>query len=322
MPDESTKRALLVGIDEYQYFDPLTGCVNDVLALAPLLRLHANEDPNFSCRTYISNKTVVNRPTLLEGLDELLAQGADVALLYFAGHGLSVQNDVVLATQDARSANDGVAFSTVLSKAQSSTVPEVIIILDCCYSGAAGGIPQLGINAAALREGLAILTATRSDQTAKETIDARGFFSSFLCGAINGGAADVLGAVTLAGVYAYLSESLGGWAQQPTFKANLKTLRTLRQCKSALSRSELRKLVRLFPSSNYDYPLDKRYEPTEKAYVRELGEILKLLQRGRAARIIEPVGTDHMYYAAIEEKACRLTPLGMHYFELDQQGRL
>ncbi len=318
---DDLRRALLVGIDEYQYHNHLSGCINDVLALTPLLRRDAEGDKNFGCRALIGNREVVNRQALLQGLDELLSPGADVALFYFAGHGMPVANDVVLVTQEAKSpANDGVTLSAVLGKVQASVVPEVFIILDCCFSGAAGGIPQLGVNVAALRDGLAILTASRADQVAMETLHGRGEFSTLLCGALDGGAADVLGKVTIAGMYAYLSESFDSWGQKPTFKANLRTLRTLRKCKPALLPAQLRELIRLFKKIDDLYPLDPTYEPTHSSFVPSNGEIMRLLQRARAARVVEPVGTDHLYYAAIESKGCQLTPLGMHYWRTHQEN--
>src|SRR5262249_43982180 len=158
MSDETVKRALLVGIDKYQHFQSLNGCVNDVVALAPLLARHADENENFACIEYRSDLHTINRDAVLAGLDRLLAPGADVALFYFAGHGMQATNDVVLVTQPTRTADDGVALSTVLAKVQQSTVGSFIIILDCCFSGGAGGVPQLGGNVAALRDGLTILT--------------------------------------------------------------------------------------------------------------------------------------------------------------------
>ena len=41
-----------------------------------------------------------------------------------------------------------------------------------------------------------------------------------------------------------------------------------------------------------------------------------LLQRCRAAKLVEPVGEDHMYYAAMNSRSCALTPLGRHYWRM------
>ena len=158
------KRAVLVGIDTYTEFPALAGCVNDVKALTPLLQRHEDGSLNFKCHSYISDKDVIERRGLLGALDELLEPGADVALLYFAGHGVGVDSDVVLVTQDGIGGDEGVPLATVLGKVQASKVPEVIIILDCCYSGAAGGVPQLGGNVVALRSGLSMVTASRGDR--------------------------------------------------------------------------------------------------------------------------------------------------------------
>jgi len=316
------KRALLIGIDTYDNFNSLAGCVNDVHALTPLLARHEDDSPNFDCHDYTSNGHRVDHRTLLEAVNTLLAPGADVALFYFAGHGCAASNDVVLVTQDGGGSDAGVALSVVLGKVQISLIREVIVILDCCFSGGAGGVPQLGADVAALRQGVALLSASRSDQTAAETPAGRGLFSVYLCGALNGGAADVLGKVTLAGVYAYLSESFGPWDQRPTFKANLDRLHDLRLCSPAVPINELRRLPEFFPDSDQEFALDPSYEPDAEPKHPEHEAIFAILQRCRAAKLVEPVEADHMYFAAMGSKACRLTPLGKHYWQMAKQARL
>src|SRR5680860_201824 len=121
------KRALLIGIDHYDKASDLSGCVNDVLALTPLLARNEDESPNFSCHPRTSSPTnPVGRRHLLEDIEELLDPGADVALLYFAGHGASQPNDVVLVSQDGSGADLGVALSEILGKIQHSQVPRII----------------------------------------------------------------------------------------------------------------------------------------------------------------------------------------------------
>jgi hypothetical protein len=138
------KRALLVGIDEYDRFAALDGCVNDVDALEPLLRRNDDDSPNFDRQKRTSVTGGVTRDALLDDLDALLGGGADVALLYFAGHGAGSDTDVALVTRDATPATPGIAFSEVLAKVAHSSVRELVVILDCCFSGAAGGISSAG----------------------------------------------------------------------------------------------------------------------------------------------------------------------------------
>lgn len=316
------KRALLVGIDMYDNFSDLAGCENDVHAVAPLLSRNEDDTPNFDCHSITSSGSRVERRALVEAVDALLAPGADVALFYFAGHGAAAPNDVVLVTQDGVNSEAGVTLSTILGKVQHSRIGEVVIILDCCFSGGAGGVPQLGGEIAALRVGTAILTASRPDQTAAETHTGRGLFSVHFCGALDGGAADVIGKVTLAGVYAYLSESFGPWDQRPTFKANVDRLHELRRCSPAVPINELRRLPEFFTRPDHEFPLDPSYEPEAEPQHPEREAIFSILQRCRAAKLVEPVGADHMYFAAMQSQSCRLTPLGKHYLRMATQRRL
>jgi hypothetical protein len=316
------KRALLVGIDEYDQFESLDGCVNDVDAIEPLLRRNEDSSPNFDSQKRTSVTGGVTRDALLGDLDSLVGGGADVALLYFAGHGAGSGTDVALVTEDGSPATPGIALSEVLAKVADSGVREVILILDCCFSGAAGGIPQLGSSATTLRDGVSILAASRGDQPAAETGDGRGLFSTLLGGALEGGAADVMGKVTIAGLYSYLDESFGAWDQRPAFKANVDRLHELRSCTPAVPLPELRQISELFPAADHHFPLDPSFEPDAGLGNSEHERVFATLQKYRAAKLLEPVGADHMYFAAMESKACRLTPLGRHYWQVATDGRL
>ena len=106
------KRALLVGIDSYDRVSGLSGCVNDVRALTPLLARNEDDSPNFACQAFTSASDRIDREALLEAVDALLAPGADVALFYFAGHGAETQGDVVLIAQDSASKNTGWRYPT------------------------------------------------------------------------------------------------------------------------------------------------------------------------------------------------------------------
>ena len=168
---------------------------------------HDDNTPNFSCETRTTPSWRFSRELAPRRTSKRCSlQRRTDALLYFAGHGTSHPDDVSLCTYDGTVATPGVKLSEVLAMVGRSAVREVVIVLDCCFSGAAGGVPQLGAEGSFLTPGLAILTASRDDQTAAETPSSRGAFSTFLGGALDGGAADVLGKVTIAGLYAYLDE--------------------------------------------------------------------------------------------------------------------
>ncbi len=316
------KRALLIGIDAYDSFPTLSGCVNDVNAMEPLLARHANGDPNFMCRTLVSGDAPVTRRMILQALTDTLAAGAEVALVYFAGHGIALTNDVGLASSDGDATEPGIPLSQVLGKVQSSPVKQIIVILDCCHAGGGGSSGMFGANIAVLRDGLALMAAAGAAQTAMETPDGRGQFSFYLCGALDGGAADATGKVTLAGVYAYIAECFGAWDQRPTFKANLDEAFDLRRTTPFLPMDSLRLLPKIFSSVGDELQLDPTFERESEHAVPANVAIYDTLTHYRDARLIELVGTQYLYYAAMESKSCRLNPHGRHYWQLASKGLL
>src|SRR6516164_2497794 len=127
------RRALCVGIDEYS-FGALTGCVSDATRMEGILRRHHDDSPNFECLTLVapggSGHNVVTRPILREHIERLFHDPADVALLYFAGHGSVNALDGFLVTQDATRYDEGVALTEILTRANDSRAGEVVIMLD------------------------------------------------------------------------------------------------------------------------------------------------------------------------------------------------
>ena len=318
------KRALLVGIDYYENFSPLYGCANDAAAMHPLLQRNEDGGLNLECRLASAKDTAtqLSRDRLKEMIKELLSGGAEFALLYFAGHGAPTDGGVALVTSDGTNSTPGITFSDILAAINKSSVAEVTVILDCCFSGGATTIEALNNGLANLRDGLSVLTASRDDQVSMETADGRGQFSTYLEGALKAGAADVLGRVNVAGLYSYLSESFGAWEQRPTFKANIDRLHDIRTCKPLVPLETLRMLTEWFPTPDFDYPLDPTYEPTANKVHHPNETIFSGLQKFRACRLVDPIGVEHMYYAAINSTGCRLTPLGKHYWSLVKAGRI
>jgi hypothetical protein len=71
-----------------------------------------------------------------------------------------------------------------------------------------------------------------------------------------------------------------------------------------------------------ELPLAPSYEPTALPRDAEHEATFAILQKCRAAKLVEPVGEEHMYYAAMNSKSCRLTPLGKLYWSMAKQGRI
>lgn len=315
------RRALLVGIDDYAEA-PLAGCVNDATAIEGLLGRNDDGQLNFDTQLVTSDHERVTRARLREAIDGLFADPAEVALLYFSGHG--TENDLggYLVTSDAAHYDEGVALADVLALAnRAAHIREVVLIVDSCHSGWLGAVPAIDNTQASLREGLSILSASRASQSSLE-LDDRGVFTELVCSALEGGAADILGNVSVASVYAYVDQALGAWDQRPLFKSHVSRMLSLRTAKPAIDIAILRQLPEWFASPDAEYPLSPRHEPAAKPRDDEAEATFRSLQRCNRVKLVEPIDQEDMYYAAIKSTGCRLTALGRFYWRLAGDGRI
>lgn len=310
------RRALCVGIDLYT-FGALRGCVSDAERMSALLTKHQDGTPNFECKKLVAphggSHDVVTRVKLKQAVEQLFKDKTDVALLHFSGHGTENNLGGYLVTQDAAAYDEGLSMSDVLKMANDSRADEVVILLDCCHAGNMGNVPLIDNNSAMLREGISIITASRGDQQSVE-VGGGGIFTSLVVDALEGGAADLLGNVTTPAIYATVEAALGAWDQRPLFKSHLSKVITLRKCEPPISTAILRELPDLFPLPAEDFPLSPTFEKTYPHHDEASVEIFSKLQALNRAHLVVPVHASHMYDAAMESKACRLTAAGRYYW--------
>ncbi len=318
------RRALCVGIDHYPG-GSLDGCVSDAERIADVLAKHWDDSPNFDCSKMVApnpgDSSVVTRATLRRAVEELFEHQAEVALFHFSGHGTVNKLDGVLVTQDAKRWDEGVPMSQVLTAANKSPATEVVILLDCCYAGNFGNPPAVDNEKVMLREGVSILTASRGDQPSVEA-GGGGVFTSLVVDALAGGAADLRGEVTAPAVYACVETALGAWDQRPLFKSHVSKLLALRKCKPAIDPSILRRLPEYFVLPAEELPLDPAYEEESSSPDPQKVSVFKDLQRLSRVHLVIPVDADHMYGAAMNSKACRLTDTGCFYWRLAKVNRI
>ena len=72
---------------------------------------------------------------------------------------------------------------------------------------------------------------------------------------------------------------------------------------------------------------DPTYEPDKhEADIKEVNKdheaIFSTLQKYVKLNLVVPVGEEHMYYAAIHHKACKLTTQGQHYWNLVKKNTI
>jgi len=315
------RKALVVGINDYPNA-PLRGCVNDANAIASVLEKHGDGSPNFSVISLTSPSKTIGRAELRGAIEKLFEGDCDISLFYFSGHGIVTSTGGHIVTTDAKKYDEGVSMVDILTLANNSRAKNKVILLDCCQSGALGSPTTTGSNVAQLSEGLSVLTASRDSESALE-INGKGVFTALVVDALQGGAADLRGAVTPGSIYAYVDQALGPWDQRPIFKTNVTSFTSLRFITPPVPFETLRKLCTYFPSPQDEYPLDPSYEFMETAHaIPEHVAILQDLQKFARVGLVVPVGEEHMYFAAIHSKSCRLTALGYQYWRLINENRL
>lgn len=116
-------------------------------------------------------------------------------------------------------------------------------------------------NTALIGEGVTILTASRLTETSME-INGHGVFTTLLLEALDGGAADVTGHISVGGIYAYIDKALGPWEQRPVFKTNVTRFTSLRDIVPQVDISIIRKIGEYFKTENEKIKLDPSFEPT------------------------------------------------------------
>ncbi|HEV2913260.1 MAG TPA: caspase family protein [Pyrinomonadaceae bacterium] len=310
-----TKVAVLVGIDAYPNA-PLSGCVNDANRMRESLASNYDGSPNFSCYSLLSSEQQVTRPLLRENLEKLFRHQGEVALLFFAGHGYISGLGGYLVTQDTRRYDEGISMTDVLSLASRSRSTEIVIMLDCCHSGAFGQVPLMTAEQAILREGLTVLCASRSDESAIES-NGSGLFTSLVYEALGGGAASLTGEVTVASLYSFVERNMGPWQQRPQFKANLSRLEVLRRCDPLVELSALRLLTRYFETPDQVIPINASSPDNDI----ELGEQKARLSHFRSYRAAGLIKTPE-HGAMAFDGSILLTSLGRYFWKVAKERRI
>ena len=224
--------AILVGNARFQpesELGPLMGPPNDVAALAAVL-----EDADrggFEVQQFVDAR----KDAVLPVIDEVLsaAESDDLVLLFYAGHGkLDASGRLCLATSETRAAalrSTSIPVSELKELVAQSSAGSVVLLLDCCFSGAIGKEFRGGVDdqLALMQDtqGLHILTAATGLQTAREgDADSHGktmgAFTRVIVDGISSGAADRDGdgVILLSDLRRHLNETIRG--QTPKYFAH------------------------------------------------------------------------------------------------------
>ncbi|GAA2609932.1 caspase, EACC1-associated type [Paractinoplanes durhamensis] len=222
-------RAILIGnssypVDEHN-LPPLIGPRNDIVALRDAL-----QDPG---QGLFGPGSVTLQPDgsmqeVLVGLDEFFTTAGrdEVLLLYYSGHGrLDEYGNLYLCTRDTRA--DRLRSTSISSRAvdgiiEGSAASRVIIMLDCCHSGAFKGADMVR---AFEGTGRYVLTSCRAQELANDASAEDG--TSLFTGQVVAGlrtapaARSTAGHLTLEELFEFTRNGLAELGRQrPQFKAD------------------------------------------------------------------------------------------------------
>ncbi|GAA0652240.1 hypothetical protein GCM10010174_89960 [Kutzneria viridogrisea] len=156
----------------------------------------------------------------------------DCLLIYFAGHGQVLGHSGYLATADAQQFDPGISLTLLadLTESASKVYRHVVVILDCCHSGAAFtsvnarplGAQDIDRELISVNESRCILAACRPEQTAKENgSPVNGVFTAALVDGLMGNAVDYDGNISLFSLYDYVARTVPNNLQTPVFKGDI-----------------------------------------------------------------------------------------------------
>ncbi len=188
--------ATLIGCGKYKNsadFVPLKCAIEDVKSLSAVL-----SDPkvgNFdSVKTFTKGES---HTTVLKHLENLLnheVRSDDTVLIYFSGHAavdrLNQLHLALRATEKATISATSLPIAQLIGLMSSSRCRDAVLILDCCYSGAARNAFKLPPNWTG--QGFSIITSSTDNQKSKaKEGELTSIFTKFLLEGLTSGDADL-----------------------------------------------------------------------------------------------------------------------------------
>jgi len=198
--DQGTRWAVVVGVNKYAK-SPLRFCVPDARLVADTLVKHCGlpRDHVLLMTDDQDNQRLHPRKThLQEQIPAFLrkAEQRDTVLVFFAGHGMTVEGQSFLCPIDFDSAADrstGWRVDELRSVLQDCRAGQKLLILDCCHSGGAvttsgfGATPQELGGTFTTAQGLITFASCRTNQTSLESAElGHGVFTNAMAAGMAG----------------------------------------------------------------------------------------------------------------------------------------
>lgn len=222
-----TRHAVLIGCHEYTDeadFEPLDSALIDVREMSAVLS-------NPAIGAYDNIKVFdgrENHTEILSYFERSLAdvRSTDSVLFYFSGHGILSGDQLHLAvhgTQKSALSTTSIPMGQVVDLVGTSRCQDAVLMVDCCYSGAARNAFRLPPNWAGA--GFSIIASSTDIQTsAAKQGEETSIFTKFLLEGLETGDADIDndGVITAAEAYDYAFQCVSSTGLQTPMEFSIR----------------------------------------------------------------------------------------------------
>jgi len=128
---KTTRRAVLVGVNQYAYLNQLSGCVPDLMAMDQLCQ-------SCAIQTHTLTDKAATRQNILNAVRGAMSDGKCTEFIFlFSGHGGNANSQQFLCPVEFQGDSDALLKNWVVSALNGKALKTAVLLLDCCRSGAA-----------------------------------------------------------------------------------------------------------------------------------------------------------------------------------------
>ena len=214
---EGRRYALVIGINDYELLGKLEFCRSDAEAVAETLMSRGGFDRGRTLLMADGEREKRFQPTftnLLRRLEYFTSKPGkgDTLLVFFAGHGLTIDGEGYLMPSDGNNERTGIAMSWLRARMAKCEATSKVLILDACHSGKAvrgvtGIAPSLAQGAATL-----VFASCAAKQVSYAAEGGHGVFTSALLKGLSGLAdANADQTITATELHRYVQDVMEKW---------------------------------------------------------------------------------------------------------------
>jgi len=223
----TNRRALIVGIENYQHLSKLDYAMNDAFGMYEALEDYSCQ---FDCNVLLDDEATSSRVKIdFRKLFEDAEEDA-VLLFFFAGHGVTLDIGTFLVTLDKEAdLDEGIDLQqlTQIIKTKRQPNQTFIFLLDCCHSGGTD-IENVSVSIDNIQEiimqassGITLMAATEADKKAKESSRyEHGIFTYWLLQGLKGEGVNTNRDITTNSLFDYVARCMNEFhpSQKPVHK--------------------------------------------------------------------------------------------------------